>query len=174
MQFSQSIREMTAWLIMIFMLLMDAKGKLFATTLPSERIYNKWFVSVPAELLWVPGIANYKQEVGWSIDPEHAVLESVFISKTKERERENYKCHWRIKTQGCLCFTPGHHFRKKWNSLRAEISIVSSSENKGNYPNTRVTPECDCCEQLTAAGRNQGACKVNGCAEPALRCFSVG
>lgn len=78
---------------------MDAKGKLFATTLPSERIYNKWFVSVPAELLWVPGIANYKQEVGWSIDPEHTVLESVFISKTKERERENYKCHWRIKTQ---------------------------------------------------------------------------
>lgn len=45
------------------------------TNLPFERLYNKWFVSVPAELLWIPGIANYKQEVDWSIGPEHAILE---------------------------------------------------------------------------------------------------
>lgn len=66
------------------------------TNLPSERIYSKWFVSVPAEFVVIDivvianiivGTANYKQEVGWGIGPEHAVLESVFISKTKERER---------------------------------------------------------------------------------------
>lgn len=33
------------------------------TNLPSERLYNKWFVSVPAELLWIPAFANYKQEI---------------------------------------------------------------------------------------------------------------
>lgn len=41
-------------------------------------------MSVPAELLRVPGIVNYKQEAGWSIGPEYTVLETVFSKKAKE------------------------------------------------------------------------------------------
>lgn len=54
------------------------------SNVPFESICNKWFLSVLAELLWVPGTANCKQEAGWITGPEHAVLESVFINKTEE------------------------------------------------------------------------------------------